>query len=65
MNFNELINEYRIKEAISKIEDGYFETYTVSALLKEIGFSNKTTFYKLFKEKTGSTPTEYAKQLKQ
>jgi len=64
MNFNELINEYRIKEAISKIEDGYFETYTVSALLKEIGFSNKTTFYKLFKDKTGSTPTEYARNLK-
>jgi len=64
MNFNELINEYRIKEAISKIEDGYFDTYTVSALLKEIGFSNKTTFYKLFKDKTGLTPTDYEKKLK-
>ncbi|MFD2531813.1 helix-turn-helix domain-containing protein [Gracilimonas halophila] len=64
MNFNELINEYRIKDAISKIEEGYFETYTVSALLKDIGFSNKTTFYKLFKDKTGSTPTEYAKKCK-
>ena len=61
VNFNALINEYRIYKAIELIEDGYLESYTINALYRETGFSNKTSFYKYFKKKTGSTPTSYAK----
>ena len=59
MNFNELINEYRIKEAIKLIEEGYLEKYTGEYLSKAIGFQNKTSFYKAFKSKTGTTPYSF------
>ncbi|GAB2607875.1 hypothetical protein GCM10026987_02090 [Belliella aquatica] len=62
MNFNQLINNYRIKEAISKLENGYLKEFTIDALWSEIGFSNRTTFYKKFKEFTGLTPMEFVKK---
>ena len=59
MNFNELINEYRVKEAIKLIEEGYLEKYTAEYLSEAIGFQNKTSFYKAFKSKTDTTPSSY------
>lgn len=62
MNFNQLINSYRINEAITKLENGYLKEFTVDALWADVGFSNRTTFYKKFKEYTGLTPMEYLKK---
>lgn len=62
INFNQLINSYRIKEAITKLENGYLKEFTIDALWSEVGFSNRTTFYKKFKEYTGMTPMEFIKK---
>lgn len=61
MNFNQLINKYRIEESIEELKNGYLKEFTLDALWSKIGFSNRTTFYKKFKETTGMTPVEYAK----
>lgn len=61
MNFNQLINSHRIEEAIQKLENNYLKEFTIDALWSEIGFSNRTSFYKKFKETTKMTPFEYAK----
>lgn len=61
MNFNQLINNHRIEESTKKLENGYLKEYTIDALWSEIGFSNRTSFYKKFKETTGMTPVEYVK----
>lgn len=62
MNFNELINDYRIKEAVLLIEEGYLEKYTAEYLGEVTGFQNKTSFYKAFKAKTGTTPTSFLRK---
>lgn len=61
MNFNQLINKHRIEEAIQKLAQNYLKDYTLDALWSEIGFSNRTSFYKKFKETTKMTPVEYVK----
>ena len=63
MNFNELINEYRINDALELIEEGYLEKYTAESLFEATGFQNKTSFYKAFKAKTGTTPSSYLKMV--
>ncbi len=56
-NFNNFINEYRVKEAaellISRTD------LTVKDIYFQVGFNNKATFYQAFKRKYDSTPTEY------
>jgi AraC-like DNA-binding protein len=61
MNFNRIKNSHRIEEAIQKLKDKNLKEYTIEALWSEIGFSNRTNFYKKFKETTKMTPFEYAK----
>lgn len=61
MNFNQLINSYRIEEAIEELKNGYLNKFTLDALWSKIGFSNRTTFYKRFKDTTGLTPVEFVK----
>ena len=63
MNFNELINECRTNDALELIEEGYLEKYTAESLFEATGFQNKTSFYKAFKAKTGTTPSSYLKMV--
>lgn len=58
-SFYEVINEYRIKEAIKLIDSGRLEKITIEALAKESGFKSKTTFNKTFKKHNGTTPSFY------
>jgi AraC-like DNA-binding protein len=62
-SFYELINKYRVEEAIHLIQSGRLENITVEALAKEAGFNSKSTFNKIFKQETGTTPTRYRDQL--
>lgn len=61
-NFNQLINEYRIREAIRRIEDGFLKEFTLDGLWEEVGFSNRTSFFRAFKEVTGGTPGQFVQQ---
>ena len=57
-NFNGLVNNYRIKDAISMLEDNK-QNYTIDAIADITGFSSRSTFYACFKKITGLTPKDY------
>lgn len=57
-NFNGLINDYRIKEAIRLLEDNA-HNYTIDAIADMAGFRSRSSFYDSFKKITALTPKEY------
>ena len=56
-NFNNFVNDYRLKEAeeLLLLDD----SYNVKNIYFDVGFNNKTTFYKAFKSKNNCTPLEF------
>lgn len=60
VNFPELINQYRIKEAKELLKDSSF---TVKEVYFKVGFNSRSAFNNAFKKFTGSTPTEWKNQL--
>lgn len=58
-NFYSFVNKYRIEHLTVLLHGENARNYTVSALAEESGFNSKTTFYKVFKEQFGCTPSEY------
>lgn len=63
-SFNDYINELRIEEAKTYLEQTEFENYTLLAIGLEAGFNSKTAFNSAFKKFTGVTPSEYKNQKK-
>lgn len=63
-SFYEYINNYRIKEFLELIEKGFLKTHTISAISVDVGFQSKSTFYKAFRMVTGTTPSNYIKNIK-
>lgn len=64
-NFNNLLNQYRIKEALRRINDSNaIEKFTVEGISSEVGFKSRTSFTTAFKRVTGLSPSEYFNQLK-
>ncbi len=59
MNFFELINKFRIKEAIRLLESDTHGNLNIIDVAYEIGYNNKVTFNKAFKRETSVTPSEY------
>jgi AraC-like DNA-binding protein len=62
-NFYDFINRYRVEEVKRKLSDNEMEKYNLIAIAFESGFNSKATFNTVFKKQTGTTPTEYRKQL--
>lgn len=61
-NYSELINEYRIKEAMSMLSDTVLsQRYSIEAIAKEAGFNNISTFNSLFRKYVGITPSIFRK----
>lgn len=63
-NFQMFINEFRVKEFKKLLNSDKILHYSILGLAKEAGFSSKSTFYKVFKQVEGVTPSEFKKQLK-
>lgn len=63
LNFNDFVNSYRIGEIVQRIQKGDLESYTLSTLFQEAGFSNKTTFLSAFKKVHHCTPTEFVQAM--
>jgi len=61
-NFFTFINEYRVKEVISRFGDQKNNNFTILAIAFDAGFNSKTTFNSIFKNWTGMTPSEYREQ---
>lgn len=58
-NFYDFINTYRIEEAQKCLVDSKFKNLTILAIAYDCGFNSKSTFNRIFKQKTGFTPSEY------
>ncbi|OFY68419.1 MAG: hypothetical protein A2V64_01290 [Bacteroidetes bacterium RBG_13_43_22] len=58
-NFFTFINEYRVKEVISRFSDPKNNNYTILAIAYDAGFNSKTTFNYIFKNLKGITPSEF------
>ncbi|MCR9016399.1 helix-turn-helix domain-containing protein [Aquiflexum gelatinilyticum] len=63
--FNEFLNQYRVEYAISKIEQGYLDDYTLEALGEISGFNSRTTFFNAFKKEMGFSPSEFWKKFQE
>jgi AraC-like DNA-binding protein len=62
-NFFTFVNEYRVREVISRINDPKYQHYTILAIAFDAGFNSKSTFNTIFKAYTGNTPSEYRNNL--
>ena len=63
-NFNQLVNEYRINDVVNMMKSDNTRKYTIQYLYTQAGFSQQSTFNKIFKEYTRSTPSKYLEKLK-
>jgi AraC-like DNA-binding protein len=62
-NFNNFINQYRIKEACKRIDNhGQYANMTIEAIANSVGFRSRSAFFTSFKRITGLTPSEYLRQ---
>ncbi|PJJ59664.1 helix-turn-helix domain-containing protein [Hymenobacter chitinivorans] len=57
-NFNDFINEYRVREAEVRLQNPRFRHYTLLAVALDAGFNSKSTFNRVFKKLRGTTPGE-------
>jgi len=58
-NFNEFLNEYRIKEACAVLADPEKNDTPILRLAMELGYGSLAPFNRAFRVVTGKTPTEY------
>jgi len=63
-NFNDFINEYRIREIIQKMQDPAYDRLTLLGIAFDSGFSSKTTFNRTFRQMTDKSAAEYKNDLK-
>ena len=57
LNFFELINKYRIQDAVEILQND--TSRTIIDVAYQVGFNNKVTFNKSFKRFLSQTPTQY------
>ncbi len=58
-NFYDFINTYRVEEAKKLLVDDGKNIFTILSIAYDCGFSSKSSFNRIFKQKTGFTPTEF------
>ena len=59
-NFYDYINHHRVEEVKRRLKSNN-NRFTILAIALECGFNSKASFNRIFKQKTGSTPSEYMK----
>jgi len=64
MNFFELINKFRIEEAVNLLEEDKNGNLNIIDIAYEVGYNNKVTFNKAFKKSTSLTPTQFIESIK-
>lgn len=62
VSFYNLINDYRIEEVKERISSDEAEKYTLLSIAFDCGFQSKASFNRIFKQKTGISPSEYRKR---
>ena len=62
LNFFDFVNQYRVEEVKTKMNDPNFAHLSILGIAFESGFNTKSAFNRVFKKITGMTPTEFKKQ---
>ena len=62
MSYLQFVNSYRIDEAIRILSDPDKIDYPLKQIWSDLGFNSPATFYKLFQQAVGITPSVYRKQ---
>lgn len=60
-NFYDFVNAYRIEEVQRRLVDPTYQSFSILAIALDVGFNSKTTFNRLFKQHTETTPSQYRK----
>lgn len=61
-NFRTFLNEYRIKEAMTRLADSErFGGYTIKAISESVGYKSQANFIAVFTKLTGMKPSIYQK----
>lgn len=63
-SYYDYINEFRVEEFKTAIQNDKYSKYTLEALSEHCGFSSRASFFRAFKKVTGITPNEYIKNIK-
>lgn len=61
--FKELVNGYRIEEAIRLMKSERHDQPQLTAIGLRSGFNNKVSFYRTFKKHTGKSPSDFYQSL--
>lgn len=62
-NFYNFINQYRVNEVIARMATPEAQKYTLLAVAYDCGFQSKASFNRIFKQKTGQSPSDYRKRM--
>lgn len=65
VNFNEFVNQYRVREAEKLLSSAKNNSYTLDYIAEEVGFGTGNSFARAFKEYNGVTPGQYRKNVVQ
>ena len=63
ISFNDLVNRYRVEEFKQLITDSAYSHLDITGVAYASGFGSKATFYRVFKQAEGMTPSAYRKQI--
>lgn len=61
ISFNEFVNEYRVRDVISKMKNPAYDNMTLLGIAFEAGFNSQSSFSRIFKQLTGKSPAEFKK----
>ena len=62
-SFYNLINQYRVNEVIARLAMPDADKYPLMGIAYECGFQSKASFNRIFKQKTGQSPSAYRKAM--
>ncbi len=61
-NYSELVNDYRVNDAMSLLADKRFEKMNIEDIAEMVGFNTRQSFYSNFYKRLGVTPRQYRQE---
>jgi AraC-like DNA-binding protein len=58
-NFFEFVNSYRVNEVKKRLPKSEYKHLTMTGIAEECGFNSSASFYRVFKEQTQMTPSQF------
>jgi AraC-like DNA-binding protein len=64
MNFRQLVNSYRVKEVVRLMgEQSHHDHFTLDAIATDVGFTDRSSLWRAFKQIYHMSPKEYLEQM--